>query len=117
MLRAVQSRIRGLLLAAMVAGLFAAIPVFASASTSSYGANYAYNSGYTVMYICDQETDGRNAYAVFDTNGGGNGLRRDDHNGSIAPCYSRSVVAAITRHVVCEDVPRSFDPCGSWMRT
>jgi hypothetical protein len=117
MLRAVQRQIRGLLLAAMVAGLFAAIPVFASASTSSYGANYAYNSGYTLMYICDQETDNRNAYTVFDTTSSGTGLRRDDHNGHTAPCYNRSVVSAITQHVVCEDVSYSSDPCGAWMRT
>lgn len=103
-------------LAWIVAILFMMAPAIASAATSSYGANYSYNSGtLKTMYACDMESDSDPAYALFDTVSSGYGLRVTDSNGSASGCGIRSVYSNITGHRTCEDQDFVPDPCGGYV--
>lgn len=106
------------MLAWVLACLFMLTPIAASAVTSSYGANYSYNSSnYRTMYACDKESDQDNAYALFDTISSGYGLRVTDSNGSASGCGARTVYTNITGHRTCEDHDFAPDPCGGYKYT
>lgn len=106
------------MIAWILAALFIATPVVATAVTSSYGANYSYNSStYQTMYACDREGDSNNAYAVFDTISSGYGIRITDSNGSSSGCGVRSVVSSITGHRTCEDQDFAPDGCEGYKYT
>lgn len=107
-----QTRKRVGVLGWIAAALFVALPLAASAATSSYGANYAFDTNnFRTMVVCDQESDQDNAYTLFDTSSSGTGIRQTDSNGSASGCGSRTVFSNITKHRVCEDQDFVPDPC------
>lgn len=100
----------------LVASLFVISPAIAIAGTSSYGANYSYNSSnLRTMYTCDRESDGNPAYALSHTVHSGYGLRVDDSNGSASGCGYRTVYSNIIGHRTCEDQAFQPDPCGGYV--
>ena len=103
---------RLLTFAAIAATLGAVVPASALALRSYDGDDYSedYNSVSQVR-ICDNESDGNQAYAEYQRNGSGAVNRIYDGTGGEPGCSGTSTGPRIYRHQACEDVTAWPDHC------